>query len=422
MEVKGVGELVARRLMTMGVSFTGCAVPGGGKKEELPGEVMIGMGIHGERGCETVGMTGCKELISRCVDDLCNFGYDLSGKFEVDTMVKLKSGDEVVVLVNNLGGTSVFEMGIVVKEAMESFWRKGIKVRKCYSGSFMTAFDMKGVSVTALYLGEERDKILEWLDAPTSSSAWPSKTPTLPGTPGPPQHTPPPPVSPPTSKLTFKEDTVWGSAFPALSTSCLQKATSQLIASESKLTEWDEIVGDGDCGTTMSRGANRIREALKDGRIDVSGPCSLFHGLANCVSMSMGGTSGALIEIFFRSLGKTLETYQQGGSRKVDKEGMGAAFVKGVNAVAEAGGAKIGYRTMLDALVPAATVVKREGDWTLGQLVEAATAGAESTKEMEAKAGRSNYLSFETIKGVPDPGAMAVKEILEGLQLACREI
>ena len=43
----------------------------------------------------------------------------------------------------------------------------------------------------------------------------------------------------------------------------------------------------------------------------------------------------------------------------------------------------------------------------------AAKGGAERTKQMEALAGRANYVNAELMRGVADPGALAVKEVFE---------
>ena len=64
---------------------------------------------------------------------------------------------------------------------------------------------------------------------------------------------------------------------------------------------------------------------------------------------------------------------------------------------------------MLDALLPAA-IAARDSGWQAA--AKAATAGAESTKTMEPKAGRSNYVPREQLQGVPDPGAVAVATLL----------
>lgn len=62
---------------------------------------------------------------------------------------------------------------------------------------------------------------------------------------------------------------------------------------------FDFSVGDGDCGATVKRGAAAIRDALKDGS-PLNDASQLCHQLAGCMS-AMGGTSGAVYNIFFTS-------------------------------------------------------------------------------------------------------------------------
>lgn len=68
---------------------------------------------------------------------------------------------------------------------------------------------------------------------------------------------------------------------------------------------------------------------------------------------------------------------------------------------------------MNDALIPASQICADGGD--MDSIVKAAVEAADATANMEAKAGRSNYLAFSTIQGTPDPGAKAVAFILQGI-------
>jgi dihydroxyacetone kinase len=69
---------------------------------------------------------------------------------------------------------------------------------------------------------------------------------------------------------------------------------------------------------------------------------------------------------------------------------------------------------MLDALVPAASVLVETNN--LKEAAAKAKSGAESTAQMKAaSAGRSNYLSEETLEGTPDPGAVAVSIVMEAI-------
>ena len=74
---------------------------------------------------------------------------------------------------------------------------------------------------------------------------------------------------------------------------------------------------------------------------------------------------------------------------------------------------------MLDAMVPAAQVWK-EGN-SLAQASQSARKGADETARMgTASAGRSNYLSEQSLQGTPDPGAIAVAIVLEACATALK--
>jgi dihydroxyacetone kinase len=195
--------------------------------------------------------------------------------------------------------------------------------------------------------------------------------------------------------------------FGERATAAIADACKALIEAEPKLTEWDTIVGDGDCGLTMARGALKVHNHLKDGKLSVEMPSRLLSQLADAVSASMGGTSGILFELMLRRA----STYLANADGPIDDAIMGKAFADGVRAGSYYGGAKIGYRTMMDALLPAADAA----DQGLGfdAIAKAACDGADSTASMKsAFAGRSNYLSEEQLKDTPDPGAKAVAIIL----------
>jgi dihydroxyacetone kinase len=126
----------------------------------------------------------------------------------------------------------------------------------------------------------------------------------------------------------------------------------------------------------------------------------------------MGGTSGVLLELFSRKMSSTLAR-----ASSIGKAEMSEAFQAGVNAISLYGGAKAGSRTMLDALFPAAAAMVETQNIEEG--ASKAREGADSTTAMKsADAGRSNYLSDETLEGTPDPGAEAAAIVLETLAKA----
>jgi triose/dihydroxyacetone kinase / FAD-AMP lyase (cyclizing) len=80
---------------------------------------------------------------------------------------------EVALMVNNLGGLSVLEMGVITEEVLRQLAGHGIRVARVMSGPFLTSLDGPGFSITLLGLDGELSTLL---DAPTSASDWPKET------------------------------------------------------------------------------------------------------------------------------------------------------------------------------------------------------------------------------------------------------
>merc|ERR1739844_185913 len=85
------------------------------------------------------------------------------------------------------------------------------------------------------------------------------------------------------------------------------------------------------------------------------------------------------------------------------------AFMDGLQKMMQAGGASLGSRTMLDALVPAAEALIA-GQGFAGAKV-AAEAGCKATQDMAPKAGRSENVPETAWRSCVDPGAKAVATV-----------
>lgn len=414
-EVAELGSYTAGRIGSLGVALNAVTLPGAtevndrleSKKDGETPIMEVGLGIHGEAGIRQTDLMCSDDIAKEMLDTIQKFGYGPN-----DENVKhLKEGDEVAILVNNLGGLSNFEMAILTR-SLVNYIENSMKctVRRVYAGSFMTSFDMQGASVSVLCLddNEEGGKNLSmYLDDDTDAPAFlkadvysgdsrPSAT-HLPETPGPSTEDAGTKTYPPVAIPDFA-----ASAKQAITAAC-----QALIDSEPSLTNWDTIVGDGDCGITMSRGASEVLSRLNDMNLD--NPVLLFVDLAEAVSASMGGTSGILFELFFRNFSTSLQTCAE-----INSAAFQEAFSKGIDAICFYGGAKVGYCTMLDALVPAAQTLKENSSWS--NAVESAMEGAKETAQiLQAGAGRSTYLSEDQLRGTPDPGAMAVAFLMEAV-------
>ena len=180
----------------------------------------------------------------------------------------------------------------------------------------------------------------------------------------------------------------------------LRKCCEALIASEADLNHLDLQAGDGDTGTTLATAARALIEAF--GRLPLADHAQLYRAIGQELSQTMGGSSGVLLAIFFAAAG---DAASNGYSLK-------DALKIGLERLQEVGGARLGDRTLVDALAPAL-----EGlDEGLVIAAHRARAGANKTAEMkEANAGRAVYVSSEQLIGNVDPGAEAVARLFERL-------
>jgi dihydroxyacetone kinase len=394
---------------TLGVALDAVTVPGAASVNTRLDDVTIeiGLGIHGEAGMKQSTLLTADEMAKEMMKTILDYGRNVVEDGVESIVPFFKEGDELCVLINNLGGTSNFEMSILANSCVKELEGQGCNVSRLLVGSFMTSFNMHGASVTILNLSCASKELVKLLDAPCDAPAWLQCDINKLGARASASERPEVVVDEGISKLPTPPVTL--EAFESVAKELALKAAKALGEQEPLLTKYDTIVGDGDCGITMKRGSTEVEERLNKGTISTEHPVVMFAAIADAVSASMGGTSGVLLELMFRKMSSTLSQCSSIGEAEMIK-----AFAAGVDAISLYGGATVGSRTMLDALVPAATAMQSSGD--LASAASKAKEGADSTAKMKtASAGRSNYLSEETLDGTPDPGAVAVAIVLEAL-------
>jgi len=189
----------------------------------------------------------------------------------------------------------------------------------------------------------------------------------------------------------------------------LESGLKRVIAAEAEVTEYDTVVGDGDCGVGMKRGAEAILKHLSETQL--SG--DVVVDVANIVPVierSMDGTSGALYAIFMNALVHSLRVLSPGQS---SPEVWAGALKQSCDALSKYTPARPGDRTLVDALYPFVDVLGKTGD--VEKAAEASKNGAEGTKGMEASLGRSVYVGGSGFERVPDPGAWGLASFFLGL-------
>jgi dihydroxyacetone kinase len=183
----------------------------------------------------------------------------------------------------------------------------------------------------------------------------------------------------------------------------LRALLATLTEKEAQLSAWDAQVGDGDCGQQWRSGITGLVDGANAGKVDDVLSVRSLQQCADMLADSMGGTSGAICQIFFRAAAAGLRADPSPGN----------AFAAGLKAICTYGRAREGMRTMVDALAPASTILASGG--SMSEAAAAAAKGAEATKAMSAGAGRSSYVREEMLRQVPDPGAWAVAWVLQTL-------
>ncbi|MFM0596987.1 dihydroxyacetone kinase subunit DhaK [Paraburkholderia dilworthii] len=401
-EVARIAREVAGALGTMGVALTPCTVPAAGKPgfELADNEIEWGLGIHGEPGVERGAMESADVIVGKLLAKIVG---DLS----------LQAGERVALLVNNLGGTPSSELNVVAGSALRYLAGKGFKVERAWAGTFLSALEMAGVSLSLLRVDDER---LRWLDAASHTSAWPALSGRV--------------AQVSVRPAPAKPDCVSG---PTLSREAplrraIEAVCACLLETEPTLTDMDQRVGDGDLGISLSRGARAIL-----GEIDTypaeSTPGAVLRSISATVRRVVGGTSGPLYAVMLVRAAVTLEqssgTTATPATATATALNWAAAFSAGVIGLMELGGARPGDRTMVDALKPAADALQsalassNETGEALKAAVDAATEGAAQTASMHPRRGRSSYVGDRAL-GHVDPGAHAVALWLAAIASAYR--
>ncbi|KAF2102719.1 dihydroxyacetone kinase [Rhizodiscina lignyota] len=408
-EVAGVAQLVSDNIVSIGTSLSHVHVPGREKPqasdEELKeDEAEIGMGIHNEPGSE------------KATDDLPGLvkkmlGHLLDQSDSDRSFLDVSSKDEVVLFINNLGGTSVLELGGITNEAVEQLQKDySIKPVRIISGTFMTSLNGLGFSITLLRIRDTGlgKSMLELLDAPAEATGWAAAISTKTWAAGSQTDagkaaTQASEEGEVTSNLKIDHE---------LAKKALTSGLNRVIAAEADITQYDTIVGDGDCGIGLKRGAEAILKVLDTSR-PTDDAVLFLDRIIGSVENTMDGTSGALYAIFLNALANGLRTQDSSSAQAVTVETWSKALASSLQSLSKYTPAKPGDRTLIDALHPFVETLEKTRN--VKSAAEAADAGAKSTRGMKASLGRTVYVGGEGWQGVPDPGAHGLAEILTGL-------
>ena len=190
----------------------------------------------------------------------------------------------------------------------------------------------------------------------------------------------------------------------------LQNACAAVTAAEQELTEIDSRFGDADHGLTMSKIAKAVSAAAGESE---GGIQAMLDDAAMAVMVLNGGSAVPLWNTWLDGL---QEEAPEGN--EIDTAGIQAIFAKALKALSDMSGAKVGDKTMMDALIPASQAIAAySGSDEAGLFdaaAQAALQGAEASKQFVSKFGRAKSYGEQTI-GPPDAGAASMAYFFQGL-------
>ncbi len=366
-KVCDAAKRVIDNVCSIGMSLDTCTVPGSPKEDRIEaGKAELGLGIHGESGVELVDFISARNAFSLVMERLKP--HVGQGPF--------------VAMLNNLGGTTPLEMALLAEELTQSDIIENIQYL-IGPAPLMTSLDMRGFSVSLMPVNNND---LALLQLPVDIAAWPGC-----------RIIEAPLVHPIPDGLTPIKPIPSQDPATAL---FIENCCDAFIEAESTLNALDAQSGDGDTGSTLAGAARALKTAIT--RLPQADLTQLYRAIGLELSQTMGGSSGVLLAIFFSAVGDALSS----GQPHVQ------ALEAGLLRVQEVGGARLGHRTMIDALQPALKALP-EGYATAAK---AARTGADLTADIiKAKAGRASYISEDRLSGYNDPGAEAVALLFEKL-------
>jgi dihydroxyacetone kinase len=381
--VASVADRVNRRTSSLSVAFSGCTPPGSDAPlfSLAPGQMAVGLGLHGEPGISEEPVLRAADLAELLVDRILAERPD--------------GATQAAVLVNGMGATRYEELFVLWHEVAPRLDAADVEMVDPEVGELVTSLDMAGVSLTIGWLDDE-SRIL-W-SAPANAPAY-RKIAMEPVT-----------ATARTVRLPAARTIPAASAASRLVAknivAALESAAESLSEHEAELGQLDSFAGNGDHGRVMTRGARAAVAAARRAVADDAGASTTLLLAADAVSDRAGGTSGALWGAGLRASARVMS------DDEVPSGIATTALRAALDAVTAYGNARLGDKTLVDAFLP--FVESFEVDILAGLPVgaawvnaaAAAARSADATSSLTPRLGRARPLAARSL-GHADPGAVS---------------
>jgi len=371
---------------SLGIALDGCTLPGA--TEPLfhvpPGQMSLGLGIHGEPGISDHPMPTASELAELLVSRLLEDKPD-------------GAGDRLVAILNGLGRVKYEELFLLYGKIEKLLTAAGLTVVEPECGELVTSLDMSGLSLTLLWLDEELERF--W-SAPADTAGFrkgnlaPRARRQLAG--------------PEEAAAAEAEDaTAAASGLGRLAAEVLAHVQDAVVEHEAELGRLDAVAGDGDHGRGMRRGVEAAAAAARNAAAAGASVQRVLTAAGEAWSDRAGGTSGALWGSPLQPAGRTL-----GNTSLYAREDAAVAVTAFTDAITALGKAVPGDKTMVDALLPFRGAFQSAFNGgapvaaALATGAAAAVEAAKATASLRPRKGRARPLADKSL-GHPDPGAVS---------------
>ncbi|AYV23332.1 dihydroxyacetone kinase subunit DhaK [Vibrio mediterranei] len=176
-----LGRRVINNCRTLGIALNAPIVPEADNPcfELADNEVEFGVGIHGEPGMRRIEYTNANELVSQMFTTLVQdppysrfinvWDREESHWNETEfTTEQFEPGHDYIVIVNGFGGTPVSQLYVAYQQLAKCCQQENFNIVRNMVGSYCTALDMEGLSITLLNADKE---MIELFDAPVDTPA-----------------------------------------------------------------------------------------------------------------------------------------------------------------------------------------------------------------------------------------------------------
>ena len=195
----------------------------------------------------------------------------------------------------------------------------------------------------------------------------------------------------------------------AIKTTC-----ATVLRNEHYFADLDGLAGDGAFGTSLATGFRQIEKEWDEiPKTDIG---AMLLKISMIVSKHVGGSSGPIWGTGFMKAAMLTR-----GKSEIELQDLAQMLGSAIEGIQARGGAQLGDKTLLDALIPVhqqLTAANGDNAAVLKDAAEAADKAVDETRHLVAHRGRASQVG-ERSANTPDPGIVAIATILQDWCKSC---